>query len=146
MSTLGKRLGPHPVEHVVRDAKLFAGVDSSVLAPQPLAVQQVSTSELDDDPSALQPLDRFGVESLGCLAFFEQRSGASQDPEGPIGACCERALLELSQSASAAISGAGLRAAASTTSTSAKPRTARSSNSKESSAWASASSYRPSPL
>ena len=56
------------------EAKLLAGVEPAVLAPQPLAVQQVGTGEMHDDPAASEPLDRLEVQRVGGVAGGEQRA------------------------------------------------------------------------
>ena len=71
---LGEGLGAHAVEHVVGGSQLLAGVEPSLFASQPLAVQQVSPGEMHDDPAAPQPLDRLEVERVGSLAGGEQRA------------------------------------------------------------------------
>jgi hypothetical protein len=40
-SALGERLGTHATEHLVRGAQMFARVQAPVLAPEPLAAEQV---------------------------------------------------------------------------------------------------------
>ena len=42
--------------------KLVASVDSASVAPQPFAVEQVSTSQLERQPSAPEAFDRLPVE------------------------------------------------------------------------------------
>jgi hypothetical protein len=51
--------------------ELFARVDAAVLAAQPLAVEQVSATELRTQPRATQPLNRLFVQKLGGLALAQ---------------------------------------------------------------------------
>lgn len=60
---------------------MLAPVVAPVHPPQPLAVEQMSACEMDDDPVALQALDCLAVERLGRVAVaqhrFQQCAGVS---------------------------------------------------------------------
>src|SRR6478735_2875619 len=71
---LGERLGPGAGEGVVGRPELLARRHTPVLAAEPLAVEQLGAGELDQDPGALEPLDRLAVERLGHFARAEQRA------------------------------------------------------------------------
>ena len=107
---LGERFGAHPVEHVVGETKLLTGVEPAVLAPQPLAVQQVGAGEIHDDPGPPQPLDRLDVERVGGspeASSARERARIPSAQSVPAAASVPR----VRRSASAATSGI-LRAAA----------------------------------
>ena len=69
---LGERLGAEPTEHLVCGAQLVTCVHAAALAPEPFAVQQPGTGELDADPGALQPLDRLTVKGVRVLPLAHQ--------------------------------------------------------------------------
>ena len=102
--TLGKSLGSHVAEHLVGAPQLLARIHPSVLAAQPLAVEQVGASELEADAGAAKPLDRLTVEVLGGLAVAEQRSGARLDAQRPVGAAGACRLREPLQGVVGALS------------------------------------------
>src|SRR5438128_1831047 len=60
-----KRLHAHRVEHLVSGPQL--------LAAQPLAVEQVGTSEFGPEPGAAEPADRLLVAAIRVLARTEPR-------------------------------------------------------------------------
>src|SRR5690349_6206893 len=53
--------GADLVEHLMCRAQLLARVRSALLAPQPLAVEQVPASELESQPRASETRDRLAV-------------------------------------------------------------------------------------
>src|SRR5439155_8738159 len=70
---LGERLGPEATEQLVCGAQLITRVHAATLAPEPFAVEQTRACELDADPGALEPLDRFTVEGVCVLSLAHQR-------------------------------------------------------------------------
>src|SRR5829696_422168 len=66
-----ERLGAHGEERVVRGPEVLPGVDTPVLAPEPLAVEEVGASCLGADGAPVQPLDRLEVESFSGVAGDE---------------------------------------------------------------------------
>ena len=81
---LGERLHAEVGEEVVRRPQLPACIDASALTSQPLAVEEVSASEIDGHPRPTESFDRLDIELLGSLVFREQRLRARRDPEGPV--------------------------------------------------------------
>jgi hypothetical protein len=61
-------------EHVVRDAKLVARVDSAALAPQPLSIEEMGPRELASQTGEAQVLDGLAVKLLGGVAVADERS------------------------------------------------------------------------
>jgi hypothetical protein len=53
----------------VGDAQLLSCVEAPLLAPQPLAVQEVSTGELRNDRAAPEPIERLAVQRFGGVTF-----------------------------------------------------------------------------
>src|SRR4051812_1686116 len=81
---LGERLHPGVSEELVGDPQLRASIESPPLTPQPLAVEEVCTRELDADACATEPAYRLLVELIGLVAGAEQRAQASFDPQRPV--------------------------------------------------------------
>src|SRR6266849_2160490 len=75
-------------------SELLPRVYAPILAPEPFAVDEVRAGKLDADPGACEPLDRFAVERLGCVASVNEGLCACQHPEGPVRARRARALFE----------------------------------------------------
>src|SRR5207237_3706911 len=71
---LGEGLGPEVTEHLVCSAKLTTRVHTASLAPEPFAVEQMRTGELDADPRALESLDRLPVARVSVLSLADQCS------------------------------------------------------------------------
>ena len=71
-SALDERLHAEVCEELVGDSQLLASIDTSAVAPKPLAVEEVGTSELHADAGASEPLDRLPVELIGGIAVGEQ--------------------------------------------------------------------------
>src|SRR5580704_5605006 len=84
--SLGERLNAHGAEHFVGGAELLTGVDPPVLAPQPLAVEEMGAGDLLSDRCAAQPLDRFAVVVFGRSTTPAQRLTSGLDSERPVGA------------------------------------------------------------
>ena len=70
-----------------------------VPAAEPLAVEEVRSSELDPDAGAAEPLDRLAVEDFGSVRSVQQRARTRFDAQRPVGAAgpvvsvsCSRAL------------------------------------------------------
>src|SRR5262249_34496503 len=95
---LGERFGPDATERLVSDAQVLTPVVAPVHPTQPLAVEEVRTGEMDDDPAALEALDCFAVERLGGVAVAQQRLRPGQDAEGPVRAAGPGSSPELPQS------------------------------------------------
>ena len=125
---LGECLESHLGEQVVSGAELLACVQSTAVAAQPLAVDEVGAGELGADAGTAEPLDRLSVVPLGGLALAQQGTRAGRDPERPVGAGAGASRLSRVERG-AASSGRPLRAAASTSSGSAPPRTTPASSS-----------------
>src|SRR5690348_9918816 len=81
---LGKRLHLEVGEHLVCDPQLFARVQATTLAAEPLAVKEVRTGTIDRDARAAESLDRLGVEVIGALVIDQQCVRASRDSQSPI--------------------------------------------------------------
>ena len=64
----GKRGHADRGEHVIGGPQLLPRVDSSVLAAQPLAVQQVGAGQIRAELGTAEPVDRLAVPALGGLA------------------------------------------------------------------------------
>jgi hypothetical protein len=58
----------------VGDVQLLSGVETTSLAPQPFAVDEMRASELSPNARALEPFDGLAVETLGILAFAQERT------------------------------------------------------------------------
>ena len=86
LRALGERFHPDREEQLVGRAQLLARVDTATLAAQPLAVEQMRTSELGTQPAAAQPLDRLLIQALGGLARAYQGTGTSEDSERRVAA------------------------------------------------------------
>jgi hypothetical protein len=56
------------------DAELFAGIEPALLAPQPLAVQEVGVGQVGSHRGAFEQRDRFPKVRLGLLVVGEQGS------------------------------------------------------------------------
>ena len=82
-SALGERVGADVREHRVSDSQLRAGVDATVLTPQPLAVEEMGAGELYPQACALKLFDRFLIKSLRRIAGAHQRSRPGLDPACP---------------------------------------------------------------
>ena len=78
----------------MRIGELLARVDPPALTTEPLAIEQVGSSELGSERRAREPLDRFGVPALGFLALAHQRPGTRLDTHRPIRAL-KRVLRQL---------------------------------------------------
>src|SRR5207244_7804098 len=61
LGALGEPLGAHCGEHLVGGAELLARVHASALAAKPLAVEEVSSGELDADAGVAEPVDRLPI-------------------------------------------------------------------------------------
>ena len=75
-SALGERRHADRGEHVVCGPQVMARVDAPVLATQPLAVQQVGAGQIWAELGAAEPVDRLLIQTLGGLAFAQQRPAA----------------------------------------------------------------------
>jgi hypothetical protein len=60
----GERMNAHPGEHGMGGAQVVARIGAAPLAPQPLAVEEVGTCELDAQSRASEPGDRLAVARL----------------------------------------------------------------------------------
>jgi hypothetical protein len=94
---LGERLHADVREHHVRDSQLLTGVDATVLAPQPLAVQEVRAGQRGTDLDARQPFDRLLVEPLGRIPLGQHRCRAREGSKRPVRAGGLRYLSELGE-------------------------------------------------
>src|ERR1700730_2050422 len=81
---LGECLHTEVGEEVVRRPQLTACIKASALTSQPLAVEQVSASEIDGSPRSTESVECFEIKLLGPLIFRQERLGARRDPEGPV--------------------------------------------------------------
>ena len=70
---------------------------AAVLAPKPLAVQELGAGAMHDDAAAGEPLDRLPVEGLGVLAVADERARPRLDAERPVRTRGARPFLELAQ-------------------------------------------------
>src|SRR5215467_8603656 len=95
---LGERFGPDTTERLVGDAQVLAPVVAPVHPAQPLAVDQVSAGEMDDDSAALEALDCFTVERLRGGIVAQQRLRPGQDAESPVRAAGPGSSLEFLES------------------------------------------------
>jgi hypothetical protein len=75
-----ERIHPEVSKELVGDPQFSASVYASALAPQPLAVKEVGSSELHADARTTEPCDCFFVELLCVIAIAEQRARAGLDP------------------------------------------------------------------
>jgi hypothetical protein len=107
---LGERLGADAAERLVGEAQVLAAVVAPVHPTQPLAVKQVGTAELDDDPVALEALDRLAVERLGDVDVAQQCLRPGQDAEGPVCAAGPGSFLELPEGGRGFLDGAASEA------------------------------------
>jgi hypothetical protein len=82
---LGQPLCTKPVEKLVGGAQLVAGVNSTVLAAQPLAVHQLGPSQVERDTATAEARNRLLVEGFGARAGGQQGARAGLDPESPVG-------------------------------------------------------------
>src|SRR3954454_15936020 len=80
----GEPVGAHRREHLVRRAQLRTRIAPAVLTAQPLAVEQMAARELGAEPPAAQPVNRFAIEAVGCVALAQQRPGTRLEPEPPV--------------------------------------------------------------
>ena len=64
----------------------MASVESASVAPQPLAVEQVSARQLERQASAPEAFDRVPVEPFSDLAIAEERFRPRLDAERQLGA------------------------------------------------------------
>src|SRR5918996_4309391 len=71
-------------ELLVGDAELLAPVDASALAAQPFAVEQMGAGEVDADPSAVEPFDRFAIETFRGISLAHQGARTCFDAERPV--------------------------------------------------------------
>src|SRR5450755_2515588 len=94
---LGERLHAHVREHRVSGSQLLAGVDATVLAPQPFAIQEVRAGQRRAGSDVRQPFDRLPVEPLGGFSFGQHRRRARVGPERPVRAGGMRYLSELGE-------------------------------------------------
>jgi hypothetical protein len=62
---LGKRVHPQVGEALVGGPKQLARVDVAAFTPQPLAVEQVRTGEIDRHARSTESVDCCGIEFLG---------------------------------------------------------------------------------
>jgi hypothetical protein len=79
---LGECLRAHHGEHVVGGAQAVARINSSALAAQPLAVEQVAASQFPANPGAFEALDRLQVGAFRVWPA-EQRPRPRLDAQRP---------------------------------------------------------------
>src|SRR4029077_19250607 len=93
----GETVDTELLEQFVGSSQLGACVEPPTFASKPFAVEKVCPSDLHANGRASESFDRFLIKSLRVIAFFEQRSTASFNPERPISsrsASCFRQKLE----------------------------------------------------
>src|SRR4029077_2399687 len=93
----GETVDTELLEEFVGGSQLAACVEPPTFAPKPFAVEKVCPRQLDANGCASESFNRFLVKGGCVIAFFEQRSTASFNPEGPISsrsASCLRQKLE----------------------------------------------------
>src|ERR1700677_5414515 len=81
----GEGARPHRGEQLARGPELLARVDPPVLAPEPLAVEQVGTAKMRHDAGPSEPLDRRTEFLVRDLAFADQGPAAGLQAEPPVG-------------------------------------------------------------
>src|SRR5207237_3137435 len=81
---LAERLHAEVGEEVMRRPQLIACIKASALTSQPLAVKQVSASEIDGSPRPTESVECLEIQLLGPLIFRQERLRARRDPEGPV--------------------------------------------------------------
>lgn len=69
---LRETLHPEVREQPVGDSQFLPCVDSSAFAPQPLAVDQVGSGQIDSDPSSTESIDRLDIEVLSRLTVGQE--------------------------------------------------------------------------
>ena len=96
--SFGECVRAHVGEHVVGRGQLAAGIETAVLPPQPLAVQQVGAGELDAHASQAEPLDGLDVELLGrvtlCSPVREHRASIPRAHSVPLALVVRASKLE----------------------------------------------------
>src|SRR4051794_36717111 len=83
---LGERLHADRGHHLVGRAQLVARVDPTVLAAQPLPVEQMRAGELGTERRPCQSLDGLAIQALGTRTLAQERSAARLYSPAPIGA------------------------------------------------------------
>src|SRR6476659_354507 len=81
---LCERVHPEVSKELVGGPQFSASVYAPALAPQPLAVEEVGSSELHADAGTTESRDCFFVELLCVIAAGEQRARAGLDPSSPV--------------------------------------------------------------
>jgi hypothetical protein len=76
---------PNSAKRVVGYPQLHPCVESSALASQPLAVEEMSPREVQTKAGWLQTADRVAVQSFGCLPLLEERPRTRLDALRPRG-------------------------------------------------------------
>ena len=77
---LGEAVRPDAAEHLVGGTELFARIGATVLATQPLAIQEASAGKMNDDTAAGESLNRLAVERIGRPIVTQQRARAGLIP------------------------------------------------------------------
>src|SRR5262249_60331243 len=77
-----------------RAAPLLSGADAATFAAEPLAVKQMSPSELDPQTSPRELRDRLAVVSVSDLAVAQERADTRVDTSQPAGADHARPFRE----------------------------------------------------
>ena len=81
---LGEPLDAHGDQCLVGGPQLGARVDAATLPPQPLAVEELCSGELDVDRGAGEPVDGLPVEPLGAAVSAQEGAPARLHPECPV--------------------------------------------------------------
>jgi hypothetical protein len=79
-------LGRDAAEDLVRRSELDAGVDAAVLTTEPLAVQELSASEMGGASAAAEKLDRLLVKAFGVVTLGKECCRPRPHAERPVGA------------------------------------------------------------
>jgi hypothetical protein len=122
---LGERLSADAAERLVRPVELVARVDGPLLAPQPLAVEQLRTRDVDEDAAAPEPVDRLAVLRAAASPLLSNARERARIPSAQL-VPATPVRSSSRASAAAASSGAPARAPASTSSASDQPKNPRS--------------------
>ena len=91
---LGEPFHADPVEQLVRGSQLRPRIDASMLAAQPLAVEEVGAGELGTEWCAAEPADRLLIARFGLLVVAEEARDARLDAACPVGVGGARGLRE----------------------------------------------------
>ena len=82
--TLGESLDAHGCERLKRGPQLIAGIDTPMLAAQPLAIAQAGTGQMRRHPGLAQQVDGLAVQVFGGAPLGNQRARPCRGATGPV--------------------------------------------------------------